>query len=50
MADPDRSPFILADKGLIANSLVELKQGRKRSHWTCHRLPCTRSRLRQGNG
>ena len=33
MADPDRSPFILADKGLIANSLVELKQGRKRSHW-----------------
>lgn len=33
MADPDLSPFILADKGLIANSLVELEQGRKRSHW-----------------
>ena len=33
MADPDLSPFILADKGLIANSLVELEQGRKQSHW-----------------
>ena len=33
MADPDLSPFILADKGLIADSLVELEQGRKRSHW-----------------